>query len=74
MNDEKLRQSIIEGIKKEGSESMKVITKRYEECQGIPRSHTRSIINELIRNGILVKVDDIDCFGNKIDDVVINDD
>ena len=73
MDDNELKQSIIKDIKKKGSESIKIIAKRYEECQYIPRRKTRKIISELIKEKILVRVDDIDCFGNKVDDVVINE-
>ena len=73
MNDNELKQSIIKDIKKKGSESIKIIAERYEECQYIPRRKTRKIISELIKDKILVRVDDIDCFGNKVDDVVINE-
>ena len=73
MDDNELKQSIIKYVKKKGSESIKIIAKRYEECQYIPRRKTRKIISELIKDKILVRVDDTDCFGNKVDDVVLND-
>ena len=73
MDDNELKQSIIKDIKKKGSESIKIIAERYEECQYISRRKTRKIISELIKDKILVRVDDTDCFGNKVDDVVIND-
>lgn len=72
MNVDELKQNIIEYVKKKGSKSIKVIAEIFEIYQGIPRRETRKIISELIADGILVKVDDVDCYGRKVDDVVIN--
>lgn len=72
MNKECLKNDIIELIKKHGNISIKEITRIYNECLNIPKRDTRKIINELINDKILVRIDDVDCFGNKIDEVTMN--
>ena len=37
-----LKQSIIKDIRKKGSESIKIIAERYEECQYISKRKTRN--------------------------------
>lgn len=73
MGDEELKQDIFEFIKKKGSMSIKAITEIYEGGLEVPRRKTRQIIRELISDGVLVRVDDVDCYGRKVDDVAINE-
>lgn len=74
MGKERLKKDIVELVEKKGEVSIKEIARIYYDGLYVPKRETRAIIKELIAEKILVRVDDVDAFGKKVDDVVINDD
>lgn len=73
MKREELKEDIIKLVLDKEQLSIKEIARLYNETQYISKRLIKEIIKELIAQGILVKVDDLDHFGNNVDDVVLNE-
>lgn len=73
MKREELKEDIIKLVLDREQLSIKEIARLYNETQYISKRLVKEIIKELIVQGILVKVDDLDHFGNNVDDVVLNE-
>lgn len=70
---EELKEDIIKLVLVKEQLSIKEIARLYNETQYISKRLIKEIIKELIAQGILVKVEDLDHFGNNVDDVVLNE-
>lgn len=73
MKREELKEDIIKLVLVKEQLSIKEIARLYNETQYISKRLIKEIIKELIAQGILVKVEDLDHFGNNVDDVVLNE-
>lgn len=69
----KIEENIIDIVKEKGQVSIKELCRMCYDCRYIPKRETRKVINHLIEQGVFVKVYDVDCFGNRVDDIVISD-
>lgn len=70
MSKEDLKLDILNFIKDKQQISIKEIVKIYYDCKYISKRETRAIIKELINDKVIIPVDDVDCYGNKVDDVI----
>lgn len=74
MKREELKDGIIKLVRDRGQLSITKIANLYNETQYISKRIVREAIKELLTQGILVIVDDVDNFGNKADDVILDED
>lgn len=67
-----LRERILSDVERNQS-SIKELARIYDEYHAIPRRETRAVIREMLAEGIIVRVDEVDCWGKKVDWILKNE-